>query len=615
MGENHEERRKPLNRVIQDGAPKPHRRMQALLVGVVALFGVMIPAGEPAPSSSEPFQSIIVRVATGAGDEARALVAELGGEVTAPLPLISGFEAIIPGNRVDDLAGAPSIAAATPNAPLSLSSAGWDSATLAAQLAPQNEPGHMSSVTDLVAARSMWSQGHTGQGVDIALIDSGIAPVEGLTVAGKVVNGPDLSFESQYESLRHLDTMGHGTHMAGIMAGRDASVTHPSMASSEQFVGVAPDARIVSVKVADAHGVTDVSQVIAAIDWVVQHRTDHGLNIRVLNLSFGTNSTQSSALDPLAHAVEQAWHNGIVVVVATGNDGNGHALRNPAMDPYVVAVGGLDMNGTLSKSDDFVADFSNCGTSVRSTDVVAPGRSLISLRAPGSYADVENPGAVVNERFFLGSGTSQAAAVVSGLAALLVDADPSRSPDEIKDALLRGASSAVSGSALCTGAGVADGAAASEVRTGGRSRQKHQVSTGLGSLEAARGSDHVAAEGVVLAGEVDIHGNPWRAANWSQAASALSSWDGGSWNGATWSGSGWTGLSWTGATWSSATWSGLSWTGLSWSGATWSGATWSGATWSGATWSGATWSGLSWSGATWSGLSWSGASWLGFTWR
>ena len=198
----------------------------------------------------------------------------------------------------------------------------------------------MYRVVQRVGAHYAWTQGYTGQGIDIALIDSGVVPVNGLTAPGKVINGPDLSFESQADNLRYLDTYGHGTHLAGIMAGRDDAVSEPTLANAyDHFIGVAPDARIVNVKVADSRGATDVSQVIAAIDWVVQHRNDNGMNIRVINLSYGTDGTQDYLVDPLAFAVEQAWKAGIVVVVAAGNDGEGSPLRNPATDPFVIAVG------------------------------------------------------------------------------------------------------------------------------------------------------------------------------------------------------------------------------------------------------------------------------------
>src|SRR5919199_2903866 len=111
--------------------------------------------------------------------------------------------------------------------------------------------------------------------------------------------------------------------MAGIIAGRDdaAPAKLTAGSGSSDFLGMAPDARVVSVKVADSAGASDVSQVIAGIDWVVQNRNRNGLNIRVLNLSFGTDSAQGYQLDPLAYAAEVAWRSGIVVVVSAGNTG------------------------------------------------------------------------------------------------------------------------------------------------------------------------------------------------------------------------------------------------------------------------------------------------------
>jgi serine protease AprX len=201
----------------------------------------------------------------------------------------------------------------------------------------------MYNTTAYTGAASWWNAGVTGSGVDVALIDTGVSPVEGLATTGKIVYGPDLSLESQAPDLRNLDTNGHGTFMAGIIAGKDGALTSPyGDAPASAFRGVAPDARIVSVKVGVADGGTDVSQVIAAIDWVVQHRNDNGLNIRVINLSYGTNSAQDYQIDPLAFAVEQAWKAGIFVVAATGNEGyvfKTGSLTSPASDPRILAVG------------------------------------------------------------------------------------------------------------------------------------------------------------------------------------------------------------------------------------------------------------------------------------
>ena len=199
---------------------------------------------------------------------------------------------------------------------------------------PATDQYSMPNITAADGAQSWWNAGFTGKGVDVAVIDTGVTPVAGLNGSGKVINGPDLSLESQNPSLQHLDTNGHGTFMAGLIAGNDGQ--------PGGYRGVAPDARIVSVKVGVADGGVDVSQVVAAIDWVVQHRHDNGMNIRVINLSYGTDSTQSSTVDPLAYAVENAWRHGIVVVTSAGNEGSVGRLTDPAVDPYLLSVAALD---------------------------------------------------------------------------------------------------------------------------------------------------------------------------------------------------------------------------------------------------------------------------------
>jgi serine protease AprX len=454
----------------------------------------------------------------------------------------------------------------------------------------------MNQVDDAIGADTMWSRGYTGKGVGVALIDTGVVPVQGLT-NGNVVNGPDLSFDSQSPSP-HLDGFGHGTHMAGIIAGNDGTRTG--------FKGVAPDATLLSVKVGASDGSADVSQVIAAIDWVVQHRNDAGMNIRVLNLSFGTDGTQDTTLDPLTHAVENAWRHGIVVVVAGGNSGTlQQSLDNPARDPYVLSVGADDINNTAASSlDDSVPPFSSRGSSTRRVDVVAPGQSIVSLRDPGSVVDTEYPAAVVNSRFFKGSGTSQATAVVSGAAALLLQQRPSLTPDDVKRLLTTTAQPTPMADAAGRGAGLIDVAAA-----GLTSRpyytQTAPRSTGLGTLEGARGTSHVGDNGVDLVGEQDIFGNPWRASVWAPLSSAGLAWSGGTWNGADWAGACWCGLSWTGLTWDSHTWSSHTWSGATWSSHTWSDESWDSHTWSGSGWVSHTWSSHTWSSHTWSDSVWS----------
>ena len=451
----------------------------------------------------------------------------------------------------------------------------------------------MPEVVSAVHADQLWAKGVTGRGVGVALIDTGVVPVQGLT-NGNVVNGPDLSFDGQSPSP-DLDGFGHGTHMAGIIAGNDGTATG--------FKGVAPDATLLSVRVGAHDGAADVSQLVAAIDWVVAHRADPGLNIRVLNLSYGTDGTQATTLDPLTHAVENAWRAGIVVVVSGGNGGTSRAsVDNPARDPYVLTVGADDTHGTAASTlDDTVPDFSTRGSTSRYVDVIAPGQSVASLRDPGSYVDTEYPGAVVDSRFFKGSGTSQATAVVSGAVALLLQSRPELTPDNVKAMLRSTAQPLPLTPARAQGAGLIDVASAA-LAARPTSTQTWPRSTGLGTLEGARGSDHVGDNGVDLTGEKDIFGKPWVPSTWAPASTAGTSWSSGTFNGSDWAGACWCGSSWTSLTWSSRTWSSRTWSGRTWSSTAWDSRTWSSRTWSGSGWDSRTWSSRTWSGSTWSSV-------------
>jgi serine protease AprX len=478
---------------------------------------------------------------------------------------------------------------------------GTVSVASAATYDPAIDPYSMKSTADIIGANAFWNAGYTGAGIDVALIDTGVSPVEGLATAGKVIQGPDLSFESQAPNLIHLDTNGHGTFMAGLIAGKDSTLTKPyANAPASAYRGIAPDARIVSVKVATADGGADVSQVIAAINWVVDHKNDNGMNIRVLNLSYGTDSTQPAELDPLSFAVERAWNSGIAVVVAAGNSGfvktkKGPTIASPAYNPFVIAVGGYDTNGTLAIKDDSMGAYSQgaCTAGCRAPDFAAVGSHMQGLRVPNSFIDAGHPEGLLGQRFFRGSGTSQAAAVTSGAIALLLQKNPSLTPDQVK-VILSASTTKLTGDRHVRGAGALNLTAMLSAKSPLAKPQNFPPATGRGSIENSRGGDHISKDGVVLAGEVDIFGKPLT------AATAGSTWSGGIWNGSTWSGSTWSGSTWSGSSWSGSSWSGSSWSGSSWSGSTWSGSSWSGSSWSGSSWSGSSWSGNDWATGWWS---------------
>jgi serine protease AprX len=547
--------------------PKKGRLFRAALAVFVAAS--FFPVVSTASVAAGRLVSVIVRELPGTGDLPEQVVEDLGGEVGNHIGILRGFVARVPSGGVATLRGSPGVHSVTPDGRLHLHSDldGDGPITYA--------PGNPTK------AGTFWAQGYTGKGVGVALIDSGVVPVDGLTVQGKVINGPDLSFESQSPDLRYLDTFGHGTHMAGIIAGGRVRSAGDVLFN----MGVAPEARLLSVKVADVNGVTDVSQVIAAIDWVVQHRNDNGMNIRVLNLSFGTDGTQDYKLDPLSYAVEVAWHKGIVVVVSGGNTGFGTTrLNNPAYNPYVIAVGALDTKGTNAATDDAIASFSSCGNAARRPDLVAPGTSVLSLRDPGSKLDVSHPGARVDDKFFKGSGTSQAAAVVSGAAALVIHQRPSATPDQVKALLTSTAAPLPLADPNCQGEGILNLRAARDAPTPLAAIQTFPPSTGLGTLEGARGSVHITDGTTELRGEQDIFGAAWDAPTWAAQSLTDTSWVGGAWNGNQWAANAWSGMSWSGMSWGGMSWGGMSWGGMSWGGMSWGGLAWGGMAWSSGDW-------------------------------
>jgi serine protease AprX len=579
--------------------------LRRLAVAVLAtLMVAMLPpaAGTASPAADGRTVGVIVQAKPGELVAAARQVQDLGGRVGRKLKVINGFAAAVPAGAAGRLAVAPAVRSVTENTSVQMQAAAYT---------PTTDAGSLYNTTLATGAQAYWKAGYTGKGIDVAVIDTGTAPVPGLATAGKLVNGPDLSFESQSPNLRYLDTYGHGTHMAGIIAGRaDAAVAGRYAGDTTNFLGMAPDARIVSLKVADAMGAADVSQVIAAIDWVVQNKTTGGLNIRVLNLSFGTNTTHPYTIDPLCHAVEAAWKKGITVVAATGNAGfymtpGGPGLTSPARDPYVLSVGATDNKKTTATSDDAVASFSSSGVvgtgGTKNPDLVAPGRSIISLAVPGSFIDQTYGWAgAVTGGYMRGSGTSQAAAVVSGAAALVLQRHPTYTPNQVKALLTMSARPLTSGNltAAAQGRGTLDLAKALST-TSVTASYSYTNSSGAGSLEGARGTAHLVDNGVELRGEQDIFATPVSTATQASKRTAGTAWTGGTYNSQVWTGSSFNGTNWTATNWSGRMWSGRMWSSVTWSGRMWSGRMWSSGTWTGRMWSGTHWSGNTWSSAGW----------------
>lgn len=419
-----------------------------------------------AQASTIPAPSARYVVADQAGTNsalAASDVSGVGGVVDEPLDAADAVLADLTPSQVSQLQTIPTVTV-TQDESFSMSSVNTPTAGVGqspAAVFPQQ-----------TGATQLWSQGDSGTGVNVAVLDTGIDPLADF--AGRLLPGVDLSGEGN----PYQDSYGHGTFVAGLIAGNGAS-------SNGLYKGEAPGAGLVSVKVAGADGETDLATVIAGVGWVIAHHVSE--NIDVLNMSLGATPLESTLLDPLDQAVERAWQAGIVVVVSAGNGGpfNGTIL-SPGDDPLVITVGALNDQGSVSSSGDTMASFSAVGPTNPDgwikPDLVTSGQSVVSLRAPGSTIDVQNPSGRIGSGNFVGSGTSFSSAITSGSAALLLADHLKDQPDDVKAALLGAAAPGPVGNPLVDGHGMLNVAAANAAGGLHLDQESGQVSLTQGPL-------------------------------------------------------------------------------------------------------------------------------------
>jgi serine protease AprX len=320
--------------------------------------------------------------------------------------------------------------------------------------------------------------GLTGAGVGVAVLDSGTANVPDLNNArgqSRVVAWADF-----VNGRRQMyDDGGHGTFVDGIIAGNGASSlpTDQGGKATTQYRGVAPGANIISLKVLNSRGQGRASSLIAAVAWAIGHQRQY--DIRVMNISVEGSVTTPAAYDPLDRAVDAAWQAGIVVVCSAGNEGafGEGGILSPGNDQFAITVGASDTQQTPGTSDDTVCAYSSVGPTLfdefAKPDLVAPGNHIVSLRAPGSWIDVNYPQTRVAVSSYIPgasrwlpssyavmSGTSASAPVVAGAAALMLQQDPSLTPGDIKLRLTDSADALAGASSYAQGAGQLDVAAA-----------------------------------------------------------------------------------------------------------------------------------------------------------
>lgn len=539
---------------VDSAVPRPSRRIKIVLGVVVALLAWLLAyapeqasaaAFVPSPllerAAANPSESFdVIVVGTPKGRLAPSLRTEVGaglGRVTREYSVLRGVAAELKGAQLVALAKRDGIESITPDGSV--------------------EPA---------AVNKVWPQAVNLRGLSapapdaptIAVVDSGVDAGRA-DFAGRVVASVNLNSR---EPGATGDDNGHGTLVAGLAAG--ASAVHP---------GAAPNARIVSLDVVDGNGMAVTSDVIAAADWIYEHRDEYG--IRVANFSLHSAYANYGMRDPLSTAVRRLWLTGTVVVAASGNEGPQRMLYAPASDPFVITVGALDVNGTAVAADDFNAPWSSYGATAEGfskPELAAPGRVLAGPVPASSTLATALPDRVVAPGYMWMSGTSFAAPIVSGVAAQLLARHPGWTPDQVKGALMLTAQALPGAAPLSAGVGEIDAGAAAALTTPPNPNENLYAfvapdASGTPALNADAWDAHVAQDA------------SWTSASWTSASWTSASWTSASWTSASWTSASWTSASWTSASWTSASWTSASWTSASWTSASWTSASWTSASW------------------------------------
>jgi serine protease AprX len=380
-----------------------------------------------------------------------------------------------------------------------------------------------------------------GDAPTIAFVDSGIE-------AGRSDFGDRILASVDLTSLPDNspgDGYGHGTLVAGLAAG-----------SAPRFTGAAPRAGIVSLDVMDDQGMARTSDVIAAAQWILDHRDEY--DIEVANFSLHSSTPSSFRWDPLDKAVEKLWFSGVTVVTSAGNEGRSQnqPVRMgfaPANDPFVITVGALDLHNSTNTEQASVAPWSAWGYTYdgfAKPELSAPGRLITGPVPSGSTLATDRKSKVVDTpdgTYITLSGTSLSAPIVSGIAADLLALHPNFTPDQLKGALMLGARPLPKVRTAAAGVG--------------------EVYLPYASLIGAPPNPNRALDGFLVP-DPSGPGLVFDDVSWHDAAKASSSWNAVSWS------DGWDAALWGVSSWATVSWSDVSWSDVSWSDVSWSDVSW-----------------------------------------
>jgi serine protease AprX len=505
--------------------------------------------------AEDPGQTFRVIVQTGGESyPAEHFVEKMGGRVLKDLPLISAFAAEVPGAAVPSLAEMTAVNWVSLDAPVKPSAKPIKDPKTSLELLPENY------FLDTLNVRQLWDLGYLGEEVGVAVIDSGIFTDRDFTITPKKPH-TRIKVMKSFNSESSSDHFGHGTHVAGIIGGHGG-------ASDGKYSGIAPKVNLVNLKISNEQGLAYESDTVDAMQWVFDHKDEY--NIRVLNLSIQSTIPQSYHESALNAAAEILWFNGVVVVAAAGNwddDDEFKAIEAaPGNDPFIITVGATDENNTSSRTDDFITSFTPLGQTIEGyskPEIFAPGVDIVSVLSYGSDWFFEHPDRVVMDgEYFRLSGTSMAAPMVTGAAALLLQAEPNLTPDQVKYRLIQTAGIVGSWPYL-------DVYAALTTRTSEAANQSivpHMLLAKMALI--AYWSSQNGEE------EIDWEQVNWDAVNWNAV-----NWNAVNWNAVNWNAVNWNAVNWNAVNWNAVNWNAVNWNAVNWNAVNWNAVNWNAVTW------------------------------------
>jgi serine protease AprX len=505
--------------------------------------------------AKDPGQALRVIVQIGDDiDQVESFVEKMDGSVLKELPLINAFAAEMPAVAVPKLAEMAAVNWVSLDAPIRPTARKVKDPVSTIDPLPENH------FLDSLNVGQVWEMGLRGEDIGVAVIDSGIFTDRDFTITPNKPHTRIKVVES-FISESPSDHFGHGTHVAGIIGGHGG-------ASGGLYSGIAPKVDLISLKISDDQGLAYESDTVDAMQWVLEHKDEY--NIRVLNLSIQSTIPQPYHESALDAAAEILWFNGVVVVAAAGNWEESDDFKAieaaPGNDPFIITVGAVDENDTSGRGDDVITSFTPLGQTLEGytkPEIFAPGVDIISVLSHGSDWFFEHPDRVVMDgEYFRISGTSMAAPMVTGAAALLLQAEPDLTPDQVKYRLIHSAGKVESWPFL----DVYSALTTHTTESANQDVVPHMLLAKM-ALIAYWSSQN---------GEEDLD---WEEVNWDAV-----NWNAVNWNAVNWNAVNWNAVNWNAVNWNAVNWNAVNWNAVNWNAVNWNAVNWNAVNWNAVNW-------------------------------